>query len=174
MLLSTRQQAVLLNHLAAHILHSSDIDRLANPCGFCLSTGETCAIYLKKTKGARGGDSVDMNNSHCPGKYKLIVSKASRSTTRSPSTNIPVRCPLCKKGARAIWKYNLEHHLRRVHKQDPEKFAPLWKISDGEKQALKALLNTQPRQTKRKCQSKKAADTAAQISDAHTCRMAIR
>ncbi|KAI0717922.1 hypothetical protein C8Q72DRAFT_155136 [Fomitopsis betulina] len=99
-LVSTRQQSVLLNHLAAHIVHDHTlVDPLTNPCGFCLSSGDTCAIYLKKSRGAQGGFSVDMLCSRCPHKYKLSVSAASSSTPCSPSTNVPLCCPLCPKGA---------------------------------------------------------------------------
>lgn len=174
-LLSGRQQNVALNHIAAHIVHDTTrVDPLANPCGFCLSTGDACAIYLKKSRGARGGFSIDMNRSRCPRKYKLVTSVASASTTRSPSSNVPLPCPLCPNGAQAVWKYNLPHHLRRIHKADPDRFASLWRITEQERSWLKALQQAAPRQTKRKRKQAKAAQTATCISEAHTCKMAVR
>lgn len=174
-LLSSRQQNVALNHIAAHIIHDTTrVDPLSNPCGFCLSAGDTCAIYLKKSRGARGGFSIDMHRSRCPRKYKLINSVASASTARSPSSNVPLPCPLCPNGAQAVWKYNLPHHLHRIHKADPERFASLWRVTDQERTWLKALRQATPRKTKRKRKQAKAAQTATCISEAHTCKMAIR
>lgn len=115
-----------------------------------------------------------MHRSRCPRKYKLINSVASASTARSPSSNVPLPCPLCPNGAQAVWKYNLPHHLHRIHKADPERFASLWRVTDQERTWLKALRQATPRKTKRKRKQAKAAQTATCISEAHTCKMAIR
>ncbi len=174
LLISAKERGVLLNHIGAHILHDPRIDRNATPCGFCLSSGDACAIYVKRGKGAKSGDILDMQRTRCPSKYKLSIARTSTSTLTSPCTNVPLRCPYCPKGSPAVWKYNMPCHLRRAHRLDPEAFASIWKPSTSESESMKKLLDGKPRDSKRKRKMTKAAKTAEMVSEAHVCKIALR
>ena len=101
----------LIEHMAAHILHNKDAQGLANPCGFCLSTGQICSIYLKKAKGSDRGNTIDMTRSRCPNLCQVRLAIAEKASKNSPCTNIPLFCPLCPVNHPAVWKYNMYNHI---------------------------------------------------------------
>ena len=73
--------------------------------------------------------------------YFNLMSRA-ESTSSSPSTNIPINCPLCKSGLPAVWKYNFCLHIIHAHKNaNPDEYQEYWEIKPFEKGALKALWN---------------------------------
>ncbi|RDX39949.1 hypothetical protein OH76DRAFT_1366957 [Lentinus brumalis] len=174
LVLSSHDRGRLLNHIGAHILFDSRIDHLSTPCGFCLSPGESCVMYVKKGRGAREGDRLDFDRSRCPAKYSLSVARTAKVSSRSPCSNVPLRCPLCLKHAAAVWKYNMRYHLTRAHQQDPEQHSSLWKLSDPEMTGMKALYEAKPRSSKRKRRTEKASTFAKQISEGHVCKLALR
>jgi hypothetical protein len=55
-----KQPQRVLEHMAAHILFDSSIDRSSEPCGLCLQPSPLCVYYLKKGKGAGTSEQVDV------------------------------------------------------------------------------------------------------------------
>ncbi|TFK81390.1 hypothetical protein K466DRAFT_502203 [Polyporus arcularius HHB13444] len=174
LVLSSRDRGTLLNHVGAHILFDPRVDCFSTPCGFCLSPSDSCVMYVKKGKGAHQGDRLDFDRSRCPAKYSLSITRTSKESSRSPCSNVPLRCPLCPKNSAAVWKYNMRYHLARAHQQDPEQYTSLWKLSDAETAAMKALYEAKSRSTKRKRQTEKASKFAKEISEGHVCKLALR
>ena len=101
----------LLEYMGAHILYNSHIKDAENPCGLCLNSGSLCAFRLVKRNKI---DRIDMMNSHCSNLYKVQLASAAKHS-RSPCTNVPLRCPLCPKDSDCIWKYNMLAHILKYH-----------------------------------------------------------
>lgn len=63
----------------------------------------------------------------CPYACEFQYGTASKGSSRTPSTNVPILCDLCPlppkyTGATllpAVWKYNMEHHIRNAHPEHP-------------------------------------------------------
>ena len=86
------------------------------PCGLCMCPSPLCAFLLRKGKGAGSTLQIDGRVSRCPNFIgKLFYSAASTERTNSPCTNVSVICPLCPSTSAAVWKYNMNTHLARVH-----------------------------------------------------------
>lgn len=85
--------------------------------GFCLAPGSLCSVRLKKGQGRKVGMQIDVQNSRCQhnNQVKLLLTSFAKSSDVSPCTNIPIICPLCPAASDAVWKYNLEAHLKTVH-----------------------------------------------------------
>lgn len=105
----------LLRHMGSHVLHDPQLKDANNPCGLCLSTGNQCTIRLIKR--GKAVDKIDMRNSRCPNLKKISLASAGKFTTKSPCTNVPLRCPLCPQVSDAVWKYNLCAHIR-MHQEN--------------------------------------------------------
>ena len=106
----------VLEHIGAHILFDPSISVTTEPCGLCLQPSTICQYFMKKGKGALGTPKIDYNRSQgCVTKCKFSYSVASRSTSSSPCSNVPLSCPLCAKTSPAVWRYNFEHHLKNSH-----------------------------------------------------------
>ena len=86
-----------------------------NPFGFCLNVGSLCSICLTKGKGKNSAKSVDPQQSQCPRAVKLLIATAHKLTPSNPCTNVPLKCPLCREGLDAVWKYNFHSHIISVH-----------------------------------------------------------
>ncbi|KAJ7766391.1 hypothetical protein DFH07DRAFT_707196, partial [Mycena maculata] len=85
----------------------------AEPCGFCGRDG--CFTQLINKKG--GSPTI---HSSCPYHYSKMSYKATKQSTKSsPSTNVPIYCPLCPPAVsgdpRTIWIYNAAYHLLSDH-----------------------------------------------------------
>ena len=156
-----------------HILHDSALKNVVNPCGFCLAPGSLCSVRLKKGQGRKVGMQIDMQNSRCQhnNQVRLSLTGFAKSTDSSPCTNIPITCPLCPAASDAVWKYNLEAHLKIVHPTaNTSEYEALYNVSKSEFVALKNLFNSKPRWT-----AKRIRDLGnINISEAHSSRIAVR
>jgi hypothetical protein len=92
-----------------------------NACGFCgRADNPLCQQLMLKEPAGRGTTKI---LSSCPYFYAARYGSASKYSTARPSTNVPVVCQLCfpsssrdfKKPCSAIWKYEMEAHIRRAH-----------------------------------------------------------
>ncbi|KAF8176492.1 hypothetical protein BJ912DRAFT_857405 [Pholiota molesta] len=161
----------VLEHMAAHILFDPKIDRSILPCGLCLRPSPACTFYLKKTKGAKTVQ-VDEQKSTCANFVSYNYATAEVSSNSSPASNVPMRCPLCVSSAPAIWRYNLEHHIRIMHKAaSPSAHEDLWKLGGEEIMKLKEVW--EKRHKGKKVRAGKGP-TEFQVSEAHSSRMAGR
>jgi hypothetical protein len=156
------------------VLFDAHVHQNREPCGFCLCTDTACQLSLvKKHSGNQEGQKIDMKASSCPKLSKMSYKSAAEYKPKSPCTNVPVYCPLCSDRAPAIWKYNLEAHLRRVHPDaEPERYKNKWFIGDTEKAAMQTIWDRicKPRASK----GKKRAQKALAISEGHASRLALR
>ena len=98
---------------------------------------------------------------------KFSYGKAAVSSDTSPCSNIPIHCPICGKSKPAVWRYNLEEHLKVKHSPNAaEQHAVLWTISQGERDAMKHVWNNrQPKAPKR---TRKSNAPLLVVSDVHT------
>ena len=163
----------LISHMGMHILHDSALKNMDNSCGFCLAPGSLCSICLKKGQGRKVGMQIDMQHSHCQHNNQVWLSLISfaKSTDSSPCTNILIMCPLCPAASNAVWKYNLETHLKTIHPTaNTSEYAALYKISKSEFVSLKNLFNSKPQWT-----AKCIRDLGnVNISEAHSSHVAVR
>jgi hypothetical protein len=137
----------LVSHMGMHILHDSALKNVVNPCGFCLAPGSLCSVRLKKEQGKKVGMQIDMQNSRCQhnNQVRLSLTGFAKSTDSSPCTNIPITCPLSPAASNAVWKYNLEAHLKIIHPTaNTSKYEALYEVSKSEFIALKNLYNSKP------------------------------
>ncbi|KAJ3545336.1 hypothetical protein NM688_g5637 [Phlebia brevispora] len=161
--------------MSTHILYDKSVDRDGMPCGFCLSTGNACAIYVTKSRGKHGGYNIDMNKSRCPNKFKFALSHFSTPSTRRFCTNVPIVCPRCSKGSPAVWKYNLERHLCKVHRVgDIMQYEDLWGVSHDELAGMKKRYENPPRVRVGKRKRIELKKSKVIISAAHQCTIALR
>ena len=59
-------------------------------------------------------------DSNCPYHYQnMVYAKASKSSDRTPCTNIPLTCPMCPRDQQGhqptFWKYNFIFHMSNKH-----------------------------------------------------------
>jgi hypothetical protein len=86
------------------------------PCGFCGRSGISSCGEVYLTKG-----SHPQAQSNCRHANKFHYAPSLKSTNSTPSTNVPILCeiPGCtgQVGQKwtAIWKYNMEEHIRSEH-----------------------------------------------------------
>jgi hypothetical protein len=160
-------------HMGMHILHDDDLKNVADPCGFCLALGPLCSVRLKKGHGRKVGMQIDVHNSRCQhnNQVKLSLDSFAKLTATTPCTNIPLQCPICPAVSDAVWKYNLESHLKTVHPTASiTQYKDLYEITKSESVALKRLFNSKPRWT-----AKRIRDLGnINVSEAHSSRVALR
>ena len=158
----------LLTHITTHVLYDNSINREDEPCGLCLSPSPLYWIALKKNKDSF---NIDYANSTCPRLSKFSYTAASQPSPSNPSTNVPVKCPCCPKGANSVWKYNMVTHYTKKHL--PWQPPPEFHISDFELEGLKMVWNnwhtTNWLETRRKRNTKMKWD----ISEAHSSRLSL-
>jgi hypothetical protein len=115
-ILNLSQNQRILEHTPAHILHDPKVERTMEPCGLCLCPAPLCQFFLKKGKGANWTLKIDKYMG-CPLKPSFSYGVASKSSSFSPCSNVPIACPLCpEKGVPAVWKYNMKDRMQNVHK----------------------------------------------------------
>ena len=125
-----KQAPRVLEHMAAHILFDPQIKQSDKPCGLCLRPMDVCKLYLKQGKGAGASDQVDFAKSTCVKKVDFSYMTASISTSSSPSSNVPLRCPICPAAEPCVWQYNLPYHMQAKHPAiSLTPHEPIWKIS---------------------------------------------
>jgi hypothetical protein len=171
--LTVKPPGKLVEHIATHILHDPVVKARYCPCGFCGGSGDACAVYIAKGKGSQGAHYVDILKSHCKNGnvVKLSLGAGEKSTMSSPSTNVPVACPLCPSNAPAVWKYNLQQHISEVHPTaSSDDYKLLYAISPFEASALKVLWSKKPRFTVRKFRNFGNLN----ISDPHSTHLSLR
>jgi hypothetical protein len=84
-----------------------------DPCGFC-GRSPACLITIHvKSR------TIHVN-SDCPDRHECKYGSANSSSIANPSTNVPIVCTLCppdrtRPQQPAIWKYNMDYHLRTRH-----------------------------------------------------------
>jgi hypothetical protein len=169
-----KQVQRILEHMAAHILFDPSIDKSAEPCGLCLRPSPLCVYYLKKGKGAGASEQVDGGKVTCARKIPFSYAIAATSTASSPSSNVPIRCPICPTTASCVWRYNLPHHMRSKHpviSLTPHQ--SLWQITNAEKSLLKEVWGNRNKQKKTR-KSKGKITPGLVISEAHSSRLTLR
>jgi hypothetical protein len=172
--LLSRQAPRVLEHMAAHILFDPHIKQSDEPCGLCLQPMAVCKFYLKWGKGAGTSVQVDFAKSTCVKKINFLYAAASISTSPSPSSNVPLRCPICPAAEPCIWQYNLPYHMRAKHPAiSLTPHEQIWKISFTEEQLLKEIWDNRHKR-KRARRSKKNKSTLLVISEAHSLHLTLR
>ncbi|KAH9010202.1 hypothetical protein EDB83DRAFT_2234425, partial [Lactarius deliciosus] len=106
----------VLEHMGAHILHDAKLNASKERCSLCLCPAPMCNIYLTKGCSAGGRYSVDQTKSNCPNLVRFNYRNTVQSSERSPCSNVPVFCSLCKPGSPAVWTYSLHSHYRTCHR----------------------------------------------------------
>jgi hypothetical protein len=105
------------------IYTSANVVQMAseNACGFCgRSDNPLCEQLMLKEPAGRGATKI---LSSCPYFYSARYGSSAKYSAARPSTNVPVVCKLChpdssrdfRKPCPAIWKYEMEAHVRRAH-----------------------------------------------------------
>ena len=164
----------VLEHMSSHILFDSHIKRSDEPCGLCLRPAPLCRFYLKRGKGGGASDQVDFAKSTCIQKIHFSYSLASVSTLSSPSSNVPLRCPICPAADPCVWRYNIPFHMRSKHPTIPlTPYEPHWQISNDEKRMLKDVWDSRHKQKKPR-KSKKKMSSSLVVSEAHSSRLTLR
>jgi hypothetical protein len=163
----------ILEHMGAHILYDSKLNRTEERCGLCLRPATMCPIYVTKGRGARGRCKVDFSKSTCPNLVRFSYKNASESSETSPCSNVPIICPLCPLGSPAVWTYNLEAHFRGRHRLNSRAHFPISvEQSKSETDGMKRVW--QARFKNRKTYfSRKRRDPPLVISEAHRSGLAI-
>ena len=164
----------VLEHNAAHILYDTHCKKSDELCGLCLRPAPACIFFLKKSQSS---DQVDHQRTTCANPLKFSYSTAELSTSSSPCSNVPIRCPICIKtspAAPAHWRYNLEYHIKARHPgEDPSRYKHLWAIGEAETLQLKTIW-IERHKKKRSRKSRKGGLPPLIISKAHSSRLAFR
>lgn len=96
-----------------------------------------------------------------------------KSTTSSPCSNVPIKCPLCSYDAPAVWHYNMKNHFTRAHPSaEPSKYKTLWTLDNFEKEEMKKVWAARLKVPVKR--NKKPNTPALVISQAHSSRLALR
>ncbi|KAF8192027.1 hypothetical protein K438DRAFT_2136827, partial [Mycena galopus ATCC 62051] len=130
-----------LEHFGAHQLHDPTVNQNHEPCGLCGRAAPMCSFYLSKGRASNAAPTIDWTRSTCRRKIIFQYAHAAKSNIgSSPCSNVPVICPICGPTSQAVWKYNLETHLRNFHKlTDPAPHLVAFEISMAEKSALEGI-----------------------------------
>ncbi|EIW81500.1 hypothetical protein CONPUDRAFT_124616 [Coniophora puteana RWD-64-598 SS2] len=161
-----------LAHIGSHILFDPHVERELEPCGMCLRSFVACRTYLKKTRGRNATFSIDHDKTSCvnPIKFRYGVAREFRADT-APSTNHPIECPLCERGSPAVWSYNFEAHLKRVHTPAAyEGYQGQYKLTNAESAAMETIWRN--RRIRAPQTSKKGKEVPVVISAAHSVHAA--
>jgi hypothetical protein len=122
----------VLEHMAAHILYDTTINRHDELCGLCLRPTTMCRIFVRKDRGTTAGYGVDLKQSSCINLTRFNYASAARSSESSPCSNVLVICLLCSKDDPAVWVYNLATHFHLRHKVTPDHFPTKFHLSTSE------------------------------------------
>jgi hypothetical protein len=164
-------QQRVVEHISAHVLHDSSVDRSSEPCGLCLLPAPLCKIVLKKAKGQVGKLYIDMKESSCRNLVKFSIAVAADCSDSSPCTNHPILCPHCDDSA-VVWSYNFRFHLLckhpRVSLEDHSDILTLTKL---EKDGMKRIWEHRLKQRKVHRKSQRAPLV---ISEAHCSHLVLK
>ena len=92
-----------------------------------------CYIEIAKGSG-RGQTASEVPRSGCEYFEKVSIVAAGKGSKRSPCTNRPVECQLCK---RVFWSYNMYQHIETCHSDHPKSD---WVIKEEERVAVSKIL----------------------------------
>ncbi|KAJ3548106.1 hypothetical protein NMY22_g1393 [Coprinellus aureogranulatus] len=157
----------VLEHIGCHILFDPAVKRTDLPCGLCLLPPSLCKYFVVRGKGSKASMRVDhLRSSGCSRSVNYQYARAATSVKSAPCSNVPLRCPLCPKSEPAVWRYNLEQHLKFAHSPDAAtRYAELWEIDETERTAMKFIWSNRKKQKARK--SKKKKEQGLTISKEH-------
>ena len=138
---------LMRSHIALHVF-KGDCDDHADMCGFCGKIGESsCNFIIKQKKRKEKGLDVyalsvkrDRRVGRCLGFHERTRwSTAAKGSPSNPSTNVPIKCPVCEEKPTFIWKLNMKKHMSEVHpgKVLNDEEAPAFEFSDEEIKQLK-------------------------------------
>lgn len=134
----------------------------------CLNSTAGCKIQLAKKGKAI---TVSINQSRCSNIQKFNLKQAAEFSERSPCTNHPIQCPICPKDSLAVWKYNLQSHIRTEHPTATVgNYKALINMSDDERTLMKAVYLVKPRMSSK--QKRKVNKLV--VSMGHSTRMVMR
>ncbi|KDR65073.1 hypothetical protein GALMADRAFT_162490 [Galerina marginata CBS 339.88] len=166
----------VLEHNSAHRLNDVHLNRNDKLCGLCLRPAPACIFYLKKGKGTKSNNQIDMKKSSCANLLNFNYSIAEESTMTSPSSNVPILCPLCPQvySTPAHWRMNLRQHIQTRHQgQSLVPYEHLWKITAAEKDQLETIWNDRHKE-KRSRKPRKGDSSDLVISETHSSRLVLR
>lgn len=166
--LNSGNAQTVLAHIGAHILHDKSLNRNDELCGLYLQPSLICKYFVLPPHGTKGSHRIDQQRSEgCTRMLKFSHGKAEVSSDSAPCSNVPIHCPICGKSKPAMWRYNLEGHLKTKHSDKAaNQHSSLWAISQGERVAMNHVwVNRQPETTKR---NRKSNAPALVVSDVHT------
>jgi hypothetical protein len=164
----------VLEHMGAHLLFDTSLDRSLELCGLCLRPAPICLIFLKKGRGVAAGYSIDYSRSTCINMVRFKYATASRSSETSPCSNVPRICPLCPANNPAVWTYNFDIHFGRRHKiTSPVNFPMQVQLSESEKDGLRRKWETRFK-LRNSRNLKKSKKNPLVCSAAHSTRLALR
>ena len=96
------------------------------------------------------------------------------STASSPSSNVPMHCPICPTAAPCIWHYNLSHCMQLKHPAiSLALYKLLWQITNTEKSQLKEIWANCHKQ-KKMCKSRAMGTSGLVISNAHSSCLTLQ
>ena len=170
----------ILEHIGAHVLFDSKMNRTDEPCGLCLLPSQVCRIVVVPGKGTKASPHVNWAASMgCGRQVNFSYKWAAEYNDHSPCTNVPLICKLCPKEAPAVWRYNLKHHLERVHTPEAAaRYAELYTLSNDEMLGMKDIWKNRhktkaPKKTQRGAPSLTISDAHSSIAPLHmyVCRI---
>lgn len=164
-----------LEHIGAHILFDKSLIREEQLCGICLRPAARCRIFLGRSTTKQ--PNINMAKTSGCGNINALgfrYAVAAESTDTSPCSNVPIPCPLCPaKLSPAVWRYNMEYHLRIAHPEaNVEKYTSLYTLSTSEMQMMKVFWNDRKKVVLHRSGKGKAASELV-ISEAHVSTRAL-
>jgi len=149
----------VVEHIGAHILHDSSVDRLSELCGLCLRPAPLCKIVLKRGKGKTGKHAIDVKASSCPNLLKFSIAITAVCSVSSPCTNRPILCPHCddSESSPVVWSYNFRVHLIRKHPSIPlEYHSNVTTLTKLKKEGMRGIWQRRLKQRKVRRKSQRA------------------
>ena len=96
-------------HVAKHLVVTPDLVK-ASTCGFCGLCDKGCTTTLKTTK-----KSIKVQSNSLLQPLSISYKAACKASSRSPSTNMPVKCDDCTGMDVFVWKYSMPAHYADIH-----------------------------------------------------------
>lgn len=115
----------LRTHVAQHVLklNRECPGHNTEPCGFCGDHTSGCIAMvteINSTTGAKCAPKACSGSCKNGNGYEFGIKSAEKVTKSTPSSNVPIKCPICP-GERYVWKYNWRGHLHAHHPIDSQK-----------------------------------------------------
>ena len=158
----------VLAHIGSHVLHNTAIDWTLEPCRLCLCPATLCTIYLTKRSAWNRNWTLKYGGTvPCPNVMSFSYATAMISSESSPCSNVPVICPWCPDDSPAMWRYNMQLHLKNRHRRvDPYKHKELWVLTKDEEMAMASIWRCHHKQPKKRCRGK--AKLPLKLSEVHS------